>query len=98
MIANQSAARHCPFAKFFGDGACWGMNIQYAQTLHQKIVIVYKDVELIESDHPYLLETIQELIHEHSLMNPTIENVICLEIWIDNEKVSFFKHCLKTFM
>ncbi len=71
---------------------------KYAQTLHQKIVIVHQDVELIESDHPYLLETIQELIDEHSLMNPTIENVIRLEIWIDNEKVSFLKHCLKTFI
>jgi len=71
---------------------------KYATTLHQKIVIAHQDVELIESDHPYLLETIQELIDEHSLMNPTIENVIHLEIWIDNEKVSFLKHCLKTFI
>ena len=71
---------------------------KYAQMLHQKIVIAKQDVELIESDHPYLLETIQELINEHSLMNPTIENVIRLEIWVDNEKVSFLKHCLKTFI
>jgi hypothetical protein len=71
---------------------------KYAQTLHQKIVMVHKDVEFIESDHPYLLETIQELIDEHSLTNPTIENVIRLEVWIESEKVSFLKHCLKTFI
>lgn len=71
---------------------------KYAQNLHQKNVVVEKDVELIESDYPLLLKTIQQLIEHYVLVNPTIENVIQAEVWVDTEKVSFLKLCLETFI
>lgn len=71
---------------------------EYASLLNQKIVIVEKDVNLIESKHPILLRIIQEQIDRFHLMNPTVANVIRAEVWVDTEKVSFLKLCLETFI
>lgn len=71
---------------------------KYAQHLHQKNIVVEKDIELVESDHPFLLKTIQRLIEHCVLVNPTVENVIQAEVWVDTEKVSFLKLCLETFV
>lgn len=71
---------------------------KYAQHLHQKKIIVEKDIELVESDYPLLLKTIQRLIEHYVLINPTIENVIRAEVWVNTEKVPFLKLCLETFI
>jgi hypothetical protein len=71
---------------------------KYGQHLHQKNIVVEKDIELVESDHPLLLKTIQRLIENYVLVNPTIENVIRAEVWVETEKVSFIKLCLETFI
>jgi hypothetical protein len=71
---------------------------EYASLLNQKIVIVEKDVNLIESKHPQLLTIIQRQIENFHLINPTVPNVIKAKVFIEAGEVPFLKLCLKIFM
>lgn len=71
---------------------------KYAEQLHQKNIIVEKDIELVESDHLLRLKIIRRLIEHYILINSTIENVICVEVWLNTEKVLFLKLYLETFI
>jgi hypothetical protein len=71
---------------------------EYASLLNQKIVIVEKDVNLIESKHPLLLTIIQRQIENFHLINPTVSNVIKARVFIESGEVPFLKLCLEIFM